>query len=191
MRRNDSSPASSARCNSCQTRDEASESAPPRRSGARVGVIGIAGQLFFAAQTRQPIDEENAVDVERLVEADQARLVARRIGRLDAEKAGQVDDAVQMTAQVGDAEEPAVAVRHRQHRREGENLARFAQRKEAARAALDGQPELGERLGAGGLKPFGEPALEIAKGLFVRHSRRRSPGRPKGGEHPPGGQRTQ
>jgi hypothetical protein len=55
--------------------------------------------------------------------------------------------------------------------RESEDLAGLAQREEkAARAALDRQPGLRERLGAGGLKPFGKAALEIAKGLLVRHS---------------------
>src|SRR5204862_3424370 len=97
-------------------------------SRTRLVVIRIARQLFLAAKTRKPIDQQHAVDVERLVEADQARLVARRIGALDAEESGQVDDTVQMTAQVGDAEEPAVAVRHRDHRRQREDLARLAQR---------------------------------------------------------------
>ena len=40
--------------------------AAAREAGARHAVIGIAGQLVFAAQARQPIDEKNAVELERL-----------------------------------------------------------------------------------------------------------------------------
>src|SRR3982751_6486914 len=145
--------------------------APAGEAGALAGVIDVGGELVFAAQAREAIDEQHAVDVERLVEADQARLVARTLTGLQAEEPRQVDDAVQVPAKIGDAEEPAVAVRHRHHRREREDLARFTQREEEApRAALDGEPRLRERLRARGLQPFGQPALEIAKGLLVRHS---------------------
>ena len=143
-----------------------------RRSGRALAVVAVARQLVLAAQARQPVDEQHAVDVERLVEADQARLVARRPRRvLTPRKPARSTTPCRWPRRFGDAEEPAVAVRHRHHRRDGEDLAGIAQRKEeAARAALDRQPGLAERLGAGGLQPIGEPGLEIAQGLLVGHS---------------------
>src|SRR5450432_3812628 len=156
------------------------------RTGA--GLVVVAGQIALAAQTRESVDEQHAVDVERLVETDQASLLAPGLYGLDAEKTGQVDDPVQMAAQVGHAEKPAVAVRNMDQRRHGEDLARVAQGKEkAARAALDGEPRTAERLGTRRPQAFGEPGLEVAQGLLVCHSLQRPPGRPKGAAAPSGG----
>ena len=165
--------ASSARCNSCQTRAEASR----KRAPAKVGrAAPSSASRVSSSSLRRP--ESRSTSSTQLMSSDWLKPTRRAWSRgdsraLDAQEAGQVDDAVQVAAQVGDAEEPAVAVRHRHHRRHREDLARLAQREEkAARAALDGQPRLGERLGARGLQPLGQAALEIAQGLLVRHSRR-------------------
>ena len=56
----------------------ASRKRAPAKVGRALAVVGVAGQLLLAAQAREPVDQQHAVDVERLVEADQARLVARR-----------------------------------------------------------------------------------------------------------------
>ena len=119
------------------------ESARRRRAAAR---SSSSASRVSSSSLRRP--DSRSTSSTQLMSSDWLKPTRRAwsrgaSARLDAEEAGQVDDAVQVAAQVGDAEEPAVAVRHRHHRREGEDLARLAQRKEeAARAALDRQPRL-------------------------------------------------
>ena len=50
--------------------------APAGEGGTLGGLVAVGGQLLLAAQPGEAIDEEHAVDVERLVEADQPCLVA-------------------------------------------------------------------------------------------------------------------
>jgi len=89
----------------------------------------------------------------------------------------------QMASQVGHAEKPAVAVRHREHRRQGKDFARLAKREqEAVPAAFDRQPGLPAALGSRRLQAVGQAALEFTQGLFVGHSGvRRGSDRHQGG----------
>src|SRR5690348_4665451 len=136
-----------------------------REAGPGHVVVELGLELCFAAQARQAIDEQHAVDVERLVEADQARMLAMPFGRLQPEEAREIDDAVEVAPQVRHAEEPAMAVGHRRHRRDGKDLAGIAQREEeAAIAALDREPRLAALLRARRLQALRQAVLQLAQG---------------------------
>ena len=116
IRRNDSSPASAARFEFLPARARTRRGSARRRSRAAPRrSSGFGGQLFLAAQAGQPVDQQHAVQCRSVGLKPTSRAWSRGSRRpaLHAQESRQVDDAVQVPAQVGHAEEPAVRVRHR------------------------------------------------------------------------------
>src|SRR5207302_7002959 len=128
-------------------------------------------QLRGVAQPERAVHQERAADAEALADEQQAGLLAHGDPR-PAEEGGEIDHAVEIAADIGDAPEPRAREGHRADRRDRNHLAGIGEVDQPAFLAyLQGQLRSG---GAefGALQPGRQLALVIAQRGFGGHQPR-------------------
>ena len=147
------------------TRRRQSRGEAPRRPATAADVRNRAGR---------PVGRPGS-HAERGVEHHQLGAIARtgRGHRLaQVQEAAQVDDGVELAAQVRHAHHPGLGVRHRRHLARGVDLAGLGQGQQQAHlAAFDGKPAGLAGAFARGLEPVGQPQLKFPQGVLAGHRR--------------------
>ena len=147
-------------------RPRAARVAPAGRAGGRqprsVVGLGVALEVVLAAQAGGGRHQQRAVDAVARAHQQQARAAGGDGGRLAVEL-GEVYDAVERAAHVGEAAVPRAGERDGRQRRRRQDLAGFGQRDQPVlAAALEAeQPAMLRRLRLG--EAAGEPLLEFAQ----------------------------